>query len=184
MAEEKVFEDPLSDIDPVMEQAFSDSDGFNDPFREESSDLGVEASAKPESVEPEDGFVEFPDETLDDGVVMATDSSEDSLEEGVEDTAVSEVQFPSLTPEQSGKKVEVDVFSNIPVNLSVELGRSQISLKEVFELTEGSIIELERLVGEPLDLVVNGQVIAQGEVVAIDNNYGLRITNIVAQLKK
>ena len=51
---------------------------------------------------------------------------------------------------------------------------------EVYELTEGSIIELDRLVGEPLDLVVNGQIIAQGEVVAIDNNYGFRITNIVS----
>ena len=60
------------------------------------------------------------------------------------------------------------------------MGRSRVSLKEVFELTEGSIIELERLVGEPLDLVVNGQIIAQGEVVAIDNNYGFRVTNIIS----
>ena len=73
------------------------------------------------------------------------------------------------------------MLHNIPVNLSVELGRTKISLKEVMDLNEGSIIELERLVGEPLDLVVNGQIIAQGEVVAIDNNYGLRITNVVAQ---
>ena len=55
---------------------------------------------------------------------------------------------------------------------------SKISLKEIFELSEGAIIELERMVGEPLDLVVNGQVVAQGEVVAIDNNYGLRVTGI------
>ena len=68
------------------------------------------------------------------------------------------------------------------MNVSVELGRAKISLKEVFELTEGAIIELDRLVGEPLDLVVNGQVVAQGEVVAIDNSYGLRVTNIIAKL--
>lgn len=107
----------------------------------------------------------------------------DSQEEAVEEPgapAISDVQFPALNQEQTGKKVEGDVFSNIPVSLSVELGRSEISLKEVFELSEGSIIELERLVGEPLDLVVNGQIIAQGEVVAIDNNYGLRVTNIIA----
>lgn len=66
----------------------------------------------------------------------------------------------------------------------MELGRSHVSLKEVFELSEGSIIELERLVGEPLDLVVNGQVVAQGEVVAIDNNYGLRVTNVISAAKK
>ncbi len=98
-----------------------------------------------------------------------------------DETPVADVQFPTLDTDISGRKFELDVFKNIPVNLSVELGRSQISLKEVYELTEGAIIELERLVGEPLDLVVNGQIIAQGEVVAIDNNYGLRVTQIISQ---
>ena len=70
-------------------------------------------------------------------------------------------------------------FSNIPVKISAELGRSQLSLKDVYDLSEGSIVELERLVGEPLDLVINGQAIAQGEVVAVDNKYGLRITNLI-----
>lgn len=95
--------------------------------------------------------------------------------------SVSDIQFPVFDEEVQGQQLHLDVFSNIPVNLSVELGRSEISLKEVYELTEGSIIELDRMVGEPLDLVVNGQVVAQGEVVAIDNNYGLRITTVVAK---
>ena len=98
-----------------------------------------------------------------------------------DDDDVSDVEFPELQEEKTQHKIEEDMLHNIPVNLSVELGRTKISLKEVMELNEGSIIELERLVGEPLDLVVNGQIIAQGEVVAIDNNYGLRITNVVAQ---
>lgn len=94
---------------------------------------------------------------------------------------VSDVAFPSLNPDSSGRKLEFDMFRKIPVSVSVELGRAQVSLKEIFELSEGSIIELDRLVGEPLDLVVNGQVVAQGEVVAIDNNYGLRVTHVIAQ---
>ena len=98
-----------------------------------------------------------------------------------DDDNVSDVEFPELQEEKTQHKIEGDMLHNIPVNLSVELGRTKISLKEVMELNEGSIIELERLVGEPLDLVVNGQIIAQGEVVAIDNNYGLRITNVIAQ---
>lgn len=96
--------------------------------------------------------------------------------------SVSNIEFPELTSQsQSGATMAADIFSNIPVNVSVELGRSHVSLKEVYELSEGSIIELDRLVGEPLDLVVNGQTIAQGEVVAIDNNYGLRVTSINAK---
>lgn len=97
------------------------------------------------------------------------------------DSPISEVQFPDLIPSGEESAIELDIFRNIPVDVSVELGRSKISLKEVYELSEGAIIELDRLVGEPLDLLVNGQVVAQGEVVAIDNNYGLRITEILAK---
>ena len=70
-------------------------------------------------------------------------------------------------------------MGNIPVSATVELGQTELSLKEILELSEGSIIELDRLAGEPLDLKVGGQLIAQGEVVAIDDYYGLRITNVV-----
>jgi flagellar motor switch protein FliN/FliY len=94
---------------------------------------------------------------------------------------VSGIQFPTLEKGLSAKKFNNEVFSNIPVEVTVELGRTKISLKDLYELSEGSIIELERLAGEPLDLVVNGQTVAQGEVVAIDENYGLRITHIVAR---
>ncbi|MDA1353041.1 MAG: flagellar motor switch protein FliN [bacterium] len=95
--------------------------------------------------------------------------------------ALNYVEFPDLQDAAiEGRKIEDGVLSSIPVKVSVELGRSHLSLQEVYELTEGSIIELERLVGEPLDLVINGQVIAQGEVVAIDNKYGLRIKNLTS----
>lgn len=139
MNTQKEFNDPLSDIDPIMEKAFSISDD-----QEKMTKSAMEDIAK-------------------------------------ETPSLAEIQFPNLNPEESDKKPEADIFGNIPVTLSVELGRSQISLKEVFELSEGAIIELERLVGEPLDLVVNGQTIAQGEVVAIDNNYGFRVTNITSK---
>ena len=94
---------------------------------------------------------------------------------------VSGIQFPTLEKGLSAKKFNSDVFTNIPIEVTVELGRTKISLKDLYELAEGSIIELERLAGEPLDLVVNGQIVAQGEVVAIDENYGLRITHIAAR---
>ena len=90
---------------------------------------------------------------------------------------------PDVQQQFQGDPIKTGVFANIPVNVSVELGRSSISLREIFELTEGSIVELDRLVGEPLDLVVNGEVVAKGEVVAIDNNFGLRVKSIVSKPK-
>lgn len=120
--------------------------------------------------------------SLDDSISSALDdfNVESKQKPHVASPTVSTIQFPDLKEESSGKKLETDIFANIPVTVSVELGRSQITLKEVFELEEGAIIELDRLVGEPLDLVVNGQIVAQGEVVAIDNNYGLRVTTVLS----
>ncbi len=157
MAKKKSSMDPLESIDPVVEQSFSD---FLLDEKEVGSDDEEQSSDK-------------------DSLKWQSTLDEDMDPSRMD---ISEVQFPPLQKEVSGKKVDLDVFGNIPVHLSVELGRSQISLKEVFELTEGSIIELNRLAGEPLDLVVNGQVIAQGEVVAIDHNYGLRVTHITSRL--
>ena len=89
------------------------------------------------------------------------------------------VQFPEFAPEEKRQKIEQRALGDIPVQASVELGQTELSLKDILELAEGSIIELNRLAGEPLDLKVGGQVIAQGEVVAIDDYYGLRISNVV-----
>ncbi|NQT29913.1 MAG: flagellar motor switch protein FliN [Candidatus Saganbacteria bacterium] len=92
---------------------------------------------------------------------------------------VKNVKFPEFGGEQKGEKIEQKALGNIPIKATVELGQTELSLKEILELSEGSILELSRLAGEPLDLKVGGQLIAQGEVVAIDDYYGLRITNVV-----
>lgn len=92
---------------------------------------------------------------------------------------VKNVKFPEFGEEERGEKVEQSSLKDIPVQARVELGQAEMSLKEILDLSEGSIIELNRLAGEPLDLKVGGQLIAQGEVVAIDDYYGLRITNVV-----
>ncbi len=93
---------------------------------------------------------------------------------------VRNVKLPVFEGEEAkGEKIEQRLLGDIPVQASVELGQTELSLKEIIDLSEGSIIELNRLAGEPLDLKVGGQLIAQGEVVAIDDYYGLRITNVV-----
>ncbi len=74
----------------------------------------------------------------------------------------------------------MDIIMDIPLDVSVELGRVQMLIKDVLELATGSIVELERVAGEPIDLMVNGQLIAKGEVVVIEDNFGIRITEIVS----
>lgn len=92
---------------------------------------------------------------------------------------VKKVHFPELVEEGKGSGLAEKTLSEIPIEVTVELGRTKLNLREILELAEGSIIELSRLAGEPLDLKAGGQLIAQGEVVAIDDNYGLRITNLM-----
>ena len=79
----------------------------------------------------------------------------------------------------SGNMRDLEMVMNIPVKLTVELGRTRITIKQLLELAQGSVIELEGLAGEPMDILINGYLIAQGEVVVVDDKYGIRITEII-----
>ena len=74
---------------------------------------------------------------------------------------------------------ELDMIMDIPVKLTVELGRTRLTIKQLLELAQGSVVELEGLAGEPMDILINGYLIAQGEVVVVEDRYGIRITEII-----
>ena len=74
--------------------------------------------------------------------------------------------------------INPDVLQNISVTLSIEVGRAQIKIKDLMRLTQGSVVELDRIAGEPLDLLVNNTVVAQGEVVLVNDRYGVRLTRV------
>ena len=76
-------------------------------------------------------------------------------------------------------QIHSDVLQNIPVTLSIEVGRATIKIRDLLRLTQGSVVELDRIAGEPLDLLVNNTVVAQGEVVLVNDRYGIRLTRVV-----
>ncbi|MGA0795429.1 MAG: flagellar motor switch protein FliN [Quisquiliibacterium sp.] len=82
---------------------------------------------------------------------------------------------------ETGDKSQIhpDVLQNIPVTLSIEVGRAVIKIRDLMRLTQGSVVELDRIAGEPLDLLVNNTVVAQGEVVLVNERYGIRLTRVV-----
>lgn len=86
--------------------------------------------------------------------------------------------FDDLNPAQGEANKNLDILMDIKLQLTVELGRTELPIKKVLELTRGSIIELEKIAGEPVELYANGKLIAHGEVVVIEDNFGLRITSI------
>jgi flagellar motor switch protein FliN/FliY len=83
----------------------------------------------------------------------------------------------TLTEEHN--QINAEVLQNISVTLSIEVGRAQIKIKDLMRLTQGSVVELDRVAGEPLDLLINNTVVAQGEVVLVNERYGIRLTRVV-----
>ena len=80
--------------------------------------------------------------------------------------------------------LDSDLLKNIPVTISVEVGRTSLQIKELMRLTQGSVVELDRLAGEPLDLLVNDTLVAQGEIVLVNDRYGMRLTQIVPKSER
>lgn len=103
-----------------------------------------------------------------------------SEQTSVDSTSSSESVFKSLDGKESGGPLQdIDLIMDIPVKLTVELGRAKMTIKELLRLTQGSVVALEGLAGEPLDILINGYLIAQGEVVVVNDKYGVRITDII-----
>lgn len=99
----------------------------------------------------------------------------------VQQAEFASFQAPSLNKEESNN---LNLLLDIPLQVTVELGRTKRSVKEILEMSGGSIIELDKLAGEPVDILVNNRYIAKGEVVVIDENFGVRITDILSQMDR
>lgn len=94
-------------------------------------------------------------------------------------SASGDVFKPLNKGESTAQPRELEMVMDIPVKLNVELGRTRITIKQLLELTQGSVVELDGLAGDPMDILINGHLIAQGEVVVIDDKYGIRVTDII-----
>jgi flagellar motor switch protein FliN/FliY len=122
---------------------------------------------------------ENPTPETDEAEAAAAEAEHETHEEVA--TAHEEDAEPSLEdfkPTMPGN-INPEVLQNIVVNLSIEVGRAQIKIKDLMRLTQGSVVELDRIAGEPLDLLVNNSVVAQGEIVLVNDRYGVRLTRVV-----
>ena len=103
-----------------------------------------------------------------------------ALEEQTGEAAAS-VDFDELLDESVPvSNPKLDVILDIPVTLSMEVGNTDISIRNLLQLSQGSVVELDRVAGEPLDVMVNGTLIAHGEVVVVNDRYGIRLTDVIS----
>ena len=108
---------------------------------------------------------------------MSEFEADDALEN--EDSAGAE-ELKEENEEKIPSKMNREVIENIPVTLAIEVGRASLKIRDLMRLTQGSVVELDRLAGEPLDIVVNDTVVAQGEVVLVNDRYGVRLTQVIS----
>ncbi len=95
-------------------------------------------------------------------------------------------QFNELAGEaaQGGGVMNIDLLLDVPLSLTLEVGRTQISVRDLLALSQGSIVELEKLAGEPLDVLVNGTLVAHGEVVVVNEKFGIRLLDVVSRAER
>jgi flagellar motor switch protein FliN/FliY len=87
-------------------------------------------------------------------------------------------------PISAEEKRKLDTILDIPVTISMEVGRSHISIRNLLQLNQGSVVELDRVAGESLDVLVNGTLIAHGEVVVVNDKFGIRLTDVISQVER
>jgi flagellar motor switch protein FliN/FliY len=94
-------------------------------------------------------------------------------------------QFGELRDEKkSGGEKDIDFLLDIPLDVSVELGRTRMLIKDLLQLGQGSVVELEKLAGEPMEILVNNKLVARGEVVVVNEKFGVRLTDIISPVER
>ena len=119
-------------------------------------------------------------ESVDDAWAEALEQQADAESAGAKPASFDEVSDEGLP----GTDVKLDVVLDIPVNISMEIGRTKISIRNLLQLNQGSVVELDRLAGEPMDVLVNGTLIARGEVVVVNEKFGIRLTDIISPTER
>lgn len=109
-------------------------------------------------------------------------------EQAAAEAAAETVELEDLQedhePITGEEKRKLDAILDIPVTISMEVGRSHISIRNLLQLNQGSVVELDRVAGEALDVLVNGTLIAHGEVVVVNDKFGIRLTDVISQVER
>ncbi|GAA3715261.1 flagellar motor switch protein FliN [Oceanisphaera sediminis] len=120
------------------------------------------------------------------GEAMAeqTSQSETKEQDSVKRAELNDFNDPTESPLSGDERRKLDAILDIPVTISMEVGRTRISIRNLLQLNQGSVVELDRLAGEPLDVMVNGTLIAHGEVVVVNDKFGIRLTDVISQTER
>ncbi len=103
---------------------------------------------------------------------------------GAQPAELEELQSEATGGNLGEQDANLDLILDIPVTISMEIGRTKISIRNLLQLNQGSVVELDRLAGEPMDVLVNGTLVAHGEVVVVNEKFGIRLTDVVSPAER
>lgn len=184
MSDDQTPEDETSgpDADALAEEVAEGVDEASaESTPEEGEGLADEWAAAME--ESGDSETSEGDEGADEWAAAMEESGDAPNAEGVQPAPMESFEGIELGS-SDGKTPELDVILDIPVSISMEVGNTQIPIRNLLQLNQGSVIELDRLAGEPLDVLVNGTLIAHGEVVMVNDKFGIRLTDVISQAER
>lgn len=167
----------------------ADDDKKDDQELSEDEKLAAEWEAAMEEAgdtTDEEGSEAAPSENRDDewAAAMAEAGAEEEPEDSVRAAPMEEFGEDTAIAAGGGQSPDLDVILDIPVTISMEVGNTQIPIRNLLQLNQGSVIELDRLAGEPLDVLVNGTLIAHGEVVMVNEKFGIRLTDVISPAER
>lgn len=173
---------PASDQPASSDFAGTQADGLVQGSESAAADTTAAATEDPAGVSMDDWAAAFAEQdTSSEPAPASSTAAAPASATAAATTAAtaSPVAFQPLTP--SGQTIghDIDFIKDVPVQLTVELGRTRMTIKNLLQLGQGSVVELNGLAGEPMDVFVNGFLIAQGEVVVVEDRYGIRLTDII-----
>jgi len=120
----------------------------------------------------------------DDGAADENAIAEDNAPQDVSHAGLQNLQNDTPAVIDGNEDVNLDVIMDIPVTISMEIGQTKLNIRNLLQLNQGSVIELDRLAGEPLDVLVNGTLIAHGEVVVVNEKFGIRLTDVISPAER
>lgn len=115
---------------------------------------------------------------------LAEQATSEEVADALQDVQAAPLNELSDEGTPGGGEPSLDVILDIPVTISMEIGRTRISIRNLLQLNQGSVVELDRLAGEPMDVLVNGTLIAHGEVVVVNEKFGIRLTDVISATER
>jgi len=193
--EEKAGKDETAEDISTEESGEGGGDGAEEARPDSAEGAGNEAPAGDETV-TEDVWAEAMKEAeggASEDETVTEDAWEEALKEaapaGQEQAAAPPIEtqpadFAQLKGSVTGSLASMDMILDIPVTVSVELGRSVMLIKDILQLGQGSVVELEKMAGEPMEILVNGRLVARGEVVMVNEKFGVRLTDVISPAER